>query len=95
MLYNLYNLYSLYSFIWPVDKRASEQHSGMASAPKGASPLRPLQPPGEDDEEFSMKVVFAQSATQWIFGAQVATLHSLYGLYSLYSLTRPVGKRTS
>ena len=94
MLYNLYNLYSLYSFIWPVDKRASEQHSGMASAPKGASPLRPLQPP-EEDEEFSMKVVFAQSATQWIFGAQVATLHSLYGLYSLYSLTRPVGKRTS
>ena len=33
MLYNLYKLYSLYSLTWPVDKRASEQHSAMASAP--------------------------------------------------------------
>ena len=93
----LRSLYILYSRIQPLQRQTA---SGPASStmqwllPSRHNALQSLQPPVED-EGFSMKVVFAQSATQWILDAQVATLHSLSGLYSLYSLTRPVGKRTS
>ena len=93
----LRSLYILYSRIQPLQRQTA---SGQASStmqwllPSRHNALQSLQPPVED-EGFSMKVVFAQSATQWILDAQVATLHSLSGLYSLYSLTRPVGKRTS